>query len=144
VEAGIYALPDEYVELQQAVRGLAQDKIAPRAAEIDAAAGFTAAGHTVISIGNAEQVGRTEIAYPPGEKEQAEVLKEFLPGAKLTESGDVSDVTVTLGTDFRELANVPEQPNAATARSDRSSDQPTAPIAGTGVGAGSGADSPCS
>lgn len=110
----------------------------------DAAAGFTAAGHTVISIGNAEQVGRTEIAYPPGEKEQAEVLKEFLPGAKLTESGDVSDVTVTLGTDFRELVNVPEQPSETTARSDRSSDQPTAPIAGTGVGAGSGADSPCS
>ena len=40
MEAGIYALPEEYVELQQAVRSLAQDKIAPRAAEIDAAGEF--------------------------------------------------------------------------------------------------------
>ena len=40
MEAEIYALPDEYVELQQAVRGLAQDKIAPRAAEIDAKGEF--------------------------------------------------------------------------------------------------------
>jgi acyl-CoA dehydrogenase len=40
VEAGIYALPEEYVELQEAVRGLARDKIAPRAAEIDATGQF--------------------------------------------------------------------------------------------------------
>ncbi len=40
MDAGIYALPEEYVELQQAVRGLARDKIAPRAAEIDAKGEF--------------------------------------------------------------------------------------------------------
>ncbi len=40
MDTGIYALPEEYVELQEAVRGLARDKIAPRAAEIDAAAEF--------------------------------------------------------------------------------------------------------
>ncbi|MFI0433248.1 MAG: acyl-CoA dehydrogenase family protein [Candidatus Nanopelagicales bacterium] len=40
VDAGIYALPEEYVELQEAVRALAQDKIAPRAAEIDAKGEF--------------------------------------------------------------------------------------------------------
>ncbi|TXH42286.1 MAG: acyl-CoA dehydrogenase [Actinobacteria bacterium] len=40
MDAGIYALPEEYVELQQAVRALAQDKIAPRAAEIDAKGEF--------------------------------------------------------------------------------------------------------
>ncbi|MCB9413078.1 MAG: acyl-CoA dehydrogenase family protein [Actinobacteria bacterium] len=40
VEAGIYALPEEYVELQSAVRALARDKIAPRAAEIDAKGEF--------------------------------------------------------------------------------------------------------
>ena len=40
MDAGIYALPEEYVELQQAVRALAHDKIAPRAAEIDATAEF--------------------------------------------------------------------------------------------------------
>ena len=40
MEAGIYALPEEYVELQQAVRALARDKIAPRAAEIDAKGEF--------------------------------------------------------------------------------------------------------
>ncbi|HQZ86011.1 MAG TPA: acyl-CoA dehydrogenase family protein, partial [Actinomycetota bacterium] len=40
MDAPTYALPEEYVELQQAVRALAQDKIAPRAAEIDAAAEF--------------------------------------------------------------------------------------------------------
>lgn len=31
----VYRLPEEHRELQQAVRGLAMDKIAPRAAEID-------------------------------------------------------------------------------------------------------------
>ncbi len=40
MDAPVYQLPEEYVELQEAVRALAQDKIAPRAAEIDAAGEF--------------------------------------------------------------------------------------------------------
>ena len=32
----LYSLPAEHVALREAVRGLAEDKIAPRAAEIDA------------------------------------------------------------------------------------------------------------
>ena len=128
----------------------------------DAAAGFTTAGYSVISIGNAEQVSRTEIAYPPGAKEQAELIKELLPGAKLTESGDITDVTVTLGTDFKELDDLPHSPpttpessspsDTETAQSgssepsqtDDSATESAGPIAGTGVGAGSGADSLCS
>lgn len=52
MDAGIYALPDEYVELQQAVRSLAQDKIAPRAAEIDATGEFPwDVYHTLVAAG---------------------------------------------------------------------------------------------
>ena len=36
----VYRLPEEHRELQQAVRALATDKIAPRAAEIDAKGEF--------------------------------------------------------------------------------------------------------
>lgn len=52
MDAGIYALPDEYVELQQAVRSLAQDKIAPRAAGIDATGEFPwDVYHTLVAAG---------------------------------------------------------------------------------------------
>lgn len=105
----------------------------------DAANGMAAVGHPVVLIGNAEVTDRSVIAYPAGMEEQARRVAEMLPDAKLVESDEVTDVTITLGTDYSELTEVPvEAPAEAT---DPGAEQP---IAGTGFSTSTGADSLCS
>ena len=100
---------------------------------------MAAVGHPVVLIGNAEVTDRSVIAYPAGMEEQARRVAEMLPDAKLVESDEVTDVTITLGTDYSELTEVPvEAPAEAT---DPGAEQP---IAGTGFSTSTGADSLCS
>lgn len=102
----------------------------------DAANGMAAVGHPVVTIGNAEVTDRSVISYPPGSEEQARKVAQMLPDAEVTESDEVTDVTVTLGTDYSQLAEVP-----AEAASLPEGEQP---VGGTGFGTTTGAESLCS
>jgi LCP family protein required for cell wall assembly len=102
----------------------------------DAGNGMAAVGHPVVMIGNADVVERSQIAYPPGSKEQAEKVAQMLPGADVVESDEVTDVTITLGTDFTDLADVPNEAKTPNGKA--------GPVGGTGFGSKTGADSICS
>lgn len=108
----------------------------------DAGNGMADVGHPVVMIGNADIVERSVIAYPPGSKEQAEKVAQMLPEADIVESAEVTDVTVTLGTDFSGLVDVPAE---APAPADTPANgEQAGPVAGTGLGSTTGADSLCS
>lgn len=102
----------------------------------DAANGMAAVGHPVVLIGNADVTEQSMISYPPGSEEQARTVALMLPEAELIESDEVTDVTVTLGTDYTQLTEVPAE-TATVAEGEQ-------PVAGTGVGTSTGADPLCS
>ena len=102
----------------------------------DAANGMAAVGHPVVLIGNADVVERSVIAYPAGSREQAEKVAKMLPRAEVVESDEVTDVTITLGTDYEALAEVPAEDEFPAAED--------GPVAGTGLGSTTGADALCS
>lgn len=102
----------------------------------DAANGMAAVGHPIVLIGNAGVIDRSRIDYPSGSEEQARKVAEMLPDAELVETDDVTDVTVTLGTDYSELAEVPAE--------NEETDPAEEGLGGTGMATSTGADTLCS
>jgi hypothetical protein len=62
-------------------------------------------GYQVTEVGNTEERSTTVIRHPATLRESAELVAEDLPGdVALEESGEVTNVTVTLGSDAAGLA----------------------------------------
>ena len=103
-------------------------------------------GFAIAGAGDARSLGRTqtEIRYPPGGQAGADLVARWLvAGARMMEDADVSEVTLTTGSDFAGLRAEPvepapsesEQATSTTLRSTTTSstvpNRPTTTILGT-------------
>ncbi|MEP6853761.1 MAG: LCP family protein, partial [bacterium] len=65
------------------------------------------------SVGDANTTRATQIRYPSGMEAEAKTLARYVPGATVSQSGDVSVVTLVLGSDAKKVVSTPNSKSPA-------------------------------